>query len=103
MYIYKVCVCVCVCACVCVFSFLLDLDLDITLFNKLMSKGDWIHLVDKLTFTRETTFVVSCCVYFFLYRTKWRGLIRRGTGEYEAKRISEAEQKRAQRKARAKA
>ena len=36
-------------------------------------------------------------------RTKWRGLIRRGAGEYEAKRISEAEQKRAQRKARAKA
>ena len=36
-------------------------------------------------------------------RTKWRGLIRRGAGEYEAKRISENEQKRAQRKARAKA
>ena len=36
-------------------------------------------------------------------RTKWRGLIRKGAGEYEAKRISEAEQKRAQRKARAKA
>ena len=36
-------------------------------------------------------------------RTKWRGLIRRGADEYEAKRISEAEQKRAQRKARAKA
>ena len=37
-------------------------------------------------------------------RTKWRGLIRRGAGEYEEKkRISEAEQKRAQRKARAKA
>ena len=36
-------------------------------------------------------------------RTKWRGLIRRGAGDYEAKRISEAEQKRAQRKARAKA
>ena len=36
-------------------------------------------------------------------RAKWRGLIRRGAGEYEAKRISEAEQKRAQRKARAKA
>ena len=35
--------------------------------------------------------------------TKWRGLIRRGIGEYEAKRISEAQQKRAQRKARAKA
>ena len=35
--------------------------------------------------------------------TKWRGLIKRGAGEYEAKRISEAEQKRAQRKARAKA
>ena len=35
-------------------------------------------------------------------RTKWRGLIRRGAGEYEAKRIGEAEQKRAQRKARAK-
>ena len=34
---------------------------------------------------------------------KWRGLIRRGAGEYEAKRISEAEQKRAQRKTRAKA
>ena len=31
-------------------------------------------------------------------RTKWRGLIKRGAGEYEAKRISEAEQKRAQRK-----
>ena len=29
-------------------------------------------------------------------RTKWRGLIRRGAGEYEAKRISEAKQKRAQ-------
>ena len=36
-------------------------------------------------------------------RTRWRGLIRRGAGEYEAKGISEAEQKRAQRKARAKA
>ena len=36
-------------------------------------------------------------------RIKWRCLIRRGAGEYEAKRISEAEQKRAQRKARAKA
>ena len=36
-------------------------------------------------------------------RTKWRGLIRRGAGEYEAKRIIEAEQKRAQRKARAEA
>ena len=36
-------------------------------------------------------------------RTKWRGLIKRGAGEYEAKRIGEAEQKRAQRKARAKA
>ena len=35
--------------------------------------------------------------------TKWQGLIKRGAGEYEAKRISEAEQKRAQRKARAKA
>ena len=29
-------------------------------------------------------------------RAKWRDLIRRGTSEYEAKRISEAEQKRAQ-------
>ena len=36
-------------------------------------------------------------------RTKWRGLIRRGAGEYETKRISEAEQNRAQLKARAKA
>ena len=36
-------------------------------------------------------------------REKWRGLIRRGASEYEAKRIGEAEQKRAQRKARAKA
>ena len=36
-------------------------------------------------------------------RTKWRGLIRRGAGAYEAKTINEAEQKRAQRKARAKA
>ena len=36
-------------------------------------------------------------------RTKWRGLIRRGAGEYEAKRISEAKQKRAQWKAKAKA
>ena len=35
-------------------------------------------------------------------RAKWRGLIRMGAGEFEAKRISEAEQKRAQRKARAK-
>ena len=26
-------------------------------------------------------------------RAKWRGLIRRGTGEYEAKSISEAQQK----------
>ena len=33
-------------------------------------------------------------------RVKWRGLIRRGASEYEAKRISDAEQKRAQRKAR---
>ena len=33
-------------------------------------------------------------------RTKWRGLIRRDAGEYEAKRISEAEQNRVQRKAR---
>ena len=36
-------------------------------------------------------------------RTKWRGLIKGGAGEYEAKRISEAEQKCAQWKARAKA
>ena len=37
-------------------------------------------------------------------RAKWRGLIRRGASEYEAKKkISETEQKRAQRKARAKA
>ena len=36
-------------------------------------------------------------------RTMWRGLIKRGTCDHEAKRISEAEQKRAQRKARAKA
>ena len=36
-------------------------------------------------------------------RTKWRGIIRTGAGENEAKRISEAEQKRAQRKARVKA
>ena len=36
-------------------------------------------------------------------RTKWRGLIKRGAGEYEAKRINEAEQKRTQRKAWAKA
>ena len=36
-------------------------------------------------------------------RAKWRGLIRRGASEYEAKWISEAEQKRAMRKARAKA
>ena len=36
-------------------------------------------------------------------RVKWRGLTRRGASEYEAERISEAEQKRAQRKARAKA
>ena len=35
-------------------------------------------------------------------RTKWRGLIRRGAGEYEAKRIDEAEQKHAQRTARTK-
>ena len=34
---------------------------------------------------------------------KQRGLIRRGAGDYEANRISEADQKRAQRKARAKA
>ena len=36
-------------------------------------------------------------------RTKWRGLIRSGADEYEAKTISEAQQKRAQRKARARA
>ena len=36
-------------------------------------------------------------------RAQWRGLIRRGASEYEAKRISEAEPKSAQRKARAKA
>ena len=36
-------------------------------------------------------------------RAKWRGLIRRGASEYEARRISEAEQKRTQCKARAKA
>ena len=35
-------------------------------------------------------------------RAKWRGLIRRGASEYEARRISEAEQKRAERKARTK-
>ena len=35
-------------------------------------------------------------------RAKWRGLIRRGASAYEAKRIRKAEQKRAQRKARAK-
>ena len=36
-------------------------------------------------------------------RVKWRGLIRRDASEYEAKRNSDAEQKHAQRKARAKA
>ena len=36
-------------------------------------------------------------------RIKWQGLIRRVVGECEAKRISESKQKRAQRKARAKA
>ena len=36
-------------------------------------------------------------------RAKWRDLIRRGAGEYEAKRIGKAEQKCAQRKARPKA
>ena len=36
-------------------------------------------------------------------RAKWRGLIRRGASEIEAKSFSEAEQKRALRKARAKA
>ena len=36
-------------------------------------------------------------------RTKWRGLVRRSAGEYEAKIIREVEQKHAQRKARAKA
>ena len=36
-------------------------------------------------------------------RTKWRGLIRKGAGEYKAKRIGEAKQKHAQLKARAKA
>ena len=36
-------------------------------------------------------------------RAKWRGLIRRCASEYEAKRINEAKQKRARRKARAKA
>ena len=36
-------------------------------------------------------------------RANWRGLIKRGAGKYDAKRINEAEQKRAQRKARAKA
>ena len=36
-------------------------------------------------------------------RVKWRGFNGRGVGEYEAKRISEAEEKCAQRKARAKA
>ena len=36
-------------------------------------------------------------------RTKRRDLIKRGAGEYKAERISEAEQKRAQRKARAEA
>ena len=34
---------------------------------------------------------------------KWRSLIRRGAGEYKAKRTTEAEQKHAQRKARAQA
>ena len=36
-------------------------------------------------------------------RAKWRGLIRRGASEYEAKRINKAKQKRAQCKGRAKA
>ena len=36
-------------------------------------------------------------------RTKWQGLMKREAGEYEAKRIGKAEQKRAQGKARAKA
>ena len=36
-------------------------------------------------------------------RAKWQGLIRRGAGEYKAKRIREAEQKHVQQKARAKA
>lgn len=36
-------------------------------------------------------------------RAKWRGLIRKDASEYEAKRLSEVEQKRAQSEARAKA
>ena len=35
-------------------------------------------------------------------QAKWRGLIKRGAGEYQAKRISEVKQERTQRKARAK-
>ena len=52
---------------------------------------------------KEFNIPTESCEQFAQDREKWRGLIRRGAGEYEAKRISEVEQKRAQRKARAKA
>ena len=42
------------------------------------------------------------CEHIAQDRTKWQGLLRRSADEYEAKRISEAEQKHAQLKARAK-
>ena len=52
---------------------------------------------------KDFNILTESCEQIAQDRTKWRGLIRRGAGEYEAKRISEVEQKRAQRKARAKA
>ena len=58
---------------------------------------------DTLKALKDFNIPTESCEQIAQDRTKWRGLIRRGAGEYEAKRISEAEQKRAQRKATAKA
>ena len=61
------------------------------------------HKVTPKAFLKEFNIPKGLWEQIARDRAKWRGLIRRGACEYEAQRISEAEQKRAQRKARAKA
>ena len=52
-------------------------------------------------FLKDFNIPTDTCEQITQDQAKWRGLIGRGAGEYEANRIREAEQKRAQRKARA--
>ena len=70
--------------------------------------GNWSHHGQNTRTTlkpplKTSTYQQSEGEQISLDRAKWRGLIRWSAGEYKAKRTSEAEQKCAQRKARAKA